>query len=286
MVDLITKRFDCVLFDLGNTLIAQENPGTPYESLAVQVLPGVQELLAQLQGKVKMGIVSNTKTITAADIQAKLSTVGLDKYFQSIIATAEFGSHKPDPAPITAGIEELQCTAGRTLYVGDVETDKQAALSAGAHFAYAGPNLYESITQYALHSDSAFDRAIHTHPIFSQEHFDAVRKEFDGLAKPVGSRGKLETIAAQIAGITHSHAPTVDPAAIALFGGKDGMDAPRAFIAASSRLLKSGGLLAIEHNEQQGALIADALSHDFQEIQLHQDLVGRPRWTSAIRKNI
>ena len=74
--------------------------------------------------------------------------------------------------------------------------------------------------------------------------------------------------------------------AIALFGGKDGMDAPRAFIAASSRLLKSGGLLAIEHNELQGSLIADALRHDFQEIQLHQDLVGRPRWTSAIRKDI
>jgi len=74
--------------------------------------------------------------------------------------------------------------------------------------------------------------------------------------------------------------------AIALFGGKDGMDAPRAFIAASSRLLKSGGLLAIEHNELQGALIAVELTNDFQEIQLHQDLVGRPRWTSAIRKNI
>jgi release factor glutamine methyltransferase len=74
--------------------------------------------------------------------------------------------------------------------------------------------------------------------------------------------------------------------AVALFGGKDGMDAPRAFIAASTRLLKSGGLLAIEHNELQGALIADELAQDFQEIQLHQDLVGRPRWTSAIRKNI
>jgi release factor glutamine methyltransferase len=73
--------------------------------------------------------------------------------------------------------------------------------------------------------------------------------------------------------------------AIALFGGKDGMDAPRAFIAASSRLLKSGGLLAIEHNELQGTLIAVELTNDFQEIQLHQDLVGRPRWTSAIRKN-
>lgn len=74
--------------------------------------------------------------------------------------------------------------------------------------------------------------------------------------------------------------------AIALFGGKDGMDAPRQFITAASRLLKSGGLLAIEHNENQGALISEELSQDFQEIQLHQDLVGRPRWTSAIRKTI
>jgi nicotinate-nucleotide--dimethylbenzimidazole phosphoribosyltransferase len=225
MVDLITKRFDCVLFDLGNTLIAQENPGTPYESLTVQVLPGVQELLDQLQGKVKLGIVSNTKTITAADIQAKLATVGLDKHFQTIIATAEFGTHKPDPAPIAAAIEQMQITADRTLYVGDVETDKQAAESAGAYFAYSGPNLYESIKQYLLHSDSAYDRAINTRPTFSQEHFDAVRKEFDGLAKPVGSLGKLENIAARIAGITHSHTPTIDPAAIALFGADHGIAA-------------------------------------------------------------
>jgi nicotinate-nucleotide--dimethylbenzimidazole phosphoribosyltransferase len=225
MVDLITERFDCVLFDLGNTLIAQENPGTPYQDLKVQVLPGVQQLLDELNGKVKLGIVSNTKTITAADIQHNLAKVGLDKYFQTIIATAEFGAHKPDPTPITAAIEQLQCTVERTLYIGDIETDKQAALAAGAHFAYAGPNLFESIKQYLLHSDSAFDRAVITQPTFSQEHFDAVRKEFDGLAKPVGSLGRLEDIAAQIAGITHSHSPTVDPAAIALFGADHGIAA-------------------------------------------------------------
>ena len=225
MVDLIIKRFDCVLFDLGNTLIAQENPGTPYEDLAVQVLPGVQELLDQLQGKVKLGIVSNTKTITAADIQAKLAIVGLDKYFQTIVATAEFGTHKPDPAPIMAAIELMKCTADCTLYIGDVETDKQAALSAGAHFAYAGPNLYESVKQYLLHSDSALNRALHAQPTFSQAHADAVQKEFDGLAKPVGSLGKLEKVASQIAGITHSHTPTIDPAAIALFGADHGIAA-------------------------------------------------------------
>jgi len=73
--------------------------------------------------------------------------------------------------------------------------------------------------------------------------------------------------------------------AIALFGGVDGMDAPREFIFASARLLKPGGLLAIEHNESQGNLIAQELSQEFEEILLHNYLTGRPRWTSAIRKN-
>jgi release factor glutamine methyltransferase len=63
------------------------------------------------------------------------------------------------------------------------------------------------------------------------------------------------------------------------------MDAPREFIFASARLLKAGGLLAIEHNESQGNLIAQELSQEFEEILLHNDLSGRPRWTSAIRKN-
>jgi nicotinate-nucleotide--dimethylbenzimidazole phosphoribosyltransferase len=79
--------------------------------------------------------------------------------------------------------------------------------------------------QYLLHSDSALDRAMHTQLTFSQVHAEAVQKEFDGLAKPVGSLGKLEKVAAQIAGITHSHTPTIDPAAIAVFGGDHGIAA-------------------------------------------------------------
>lgn len=223
MVDLITERFDCVLFDLGNTLIKQENPGTPYEALSVQILPGVQNLLDLLRGRVKLGIVSNTQTITADEIKRKLATVELDTYFDLIIATAELGKHKPDPAPITAAIQQLETTAQRTLYVGDVETDLIATLAAGAHFTYTGPDAYAAVHQYLLHSSSAFDRAINTKSIFSIQHCEAMRKEFDGLAKPVGSLGKLERTVAKIAGITHSHAPTVDPAALALFGADHGI---------------------------------------------------------------
>jgi release factor glutamine methyltransferase len=71
--------------------------------------------------------------------------------------------------------------------------------------------------------------------------------------------------------------------AIALFGGSDGLELPQRFISAAARLLKTGGLLAIEHTETQSAAIAKLLSADFNQIALHQDLTGRPRWTSAIR---
>jgi release factor glutamine methyltransferase len=71
----------------------------------------------------------------------------------------------------------------------------------------------------------------------------------------------------------------------ALFGGPaNGMAAPLIFIAAAARLLKPGGLLAIEHNELQGALIANELAEDFENIALHSDLTDRPRFTTARRK--
>lgn len=72
--------------------------------------------------------------------------------------------------------------------------------------------------------------------------------------------------------------------AMALFSGADGMKAPRLFIAASARLLKPGGFLAIEHHESQGDEIAAVLNIDFEDILLHQDLTGRPRFTTAVRR--
>jgi release factor glutamine methyltransferase len=71
---------------------------------------------------------------------------------------------------------------------------------------------------------------------------------------------------------------------VALFGGADGMQSPRLFIATASRLLKSGGFLAIEHHESHGQQIAEVLSNDFTDIILHNDLTSRPRFTTAVRR--
>lgn len=72
--------------------------------------------------------------------------------------------------------------------------------------------------------------------------------------------------------------------AVALFGGPDGMRAPRLFILAAARLLKPGGFLAIEHHETQAAEVGDVLTVEFEDILLHKDLNGRPRFTTAVRR--
>jgi release factor glutamine methyltransferase len=71
---------------------------------------------------------------------------------------------------------------------------------------------------------------------------------------------------------------------VALFGGPDGMDIPRQFIDAAARLLKSAGFFAIEHHESHPVAIADAMSSEFEDIKSHNDLVGRPRFTTGIRR--
>ena len=72
--------------------------------------------------------------------------------------------------------------------------------------------------------------------------------------------------------------------AVALFGGPDGIDLPLQFIEAAVRLLKSGGFFAIEHHESHPAAIAAAMCKEFEEVTTHNDLVGRPRFTTGVRR--
>ena len=71
----------------------------------------------------------------------------------------------------------------------------------------------------------------------------------------------------------------------ALSGGSlDGVAIPEQFIRAAGRLLKNGGLLAMEHHQSQGIAISHLLASEFGEIATINDLNGRPRFTTA-RKN-
>lgn len=219
----IEHRFDAVLFDLGNTLIAQANPGTPLEQLTVRYLPGAIATVTALRGRVRLGIVSNTTSITAAHIIEKLGDFA--SAFEVVIASSEVGLHKPHPAPVLAALHQLGVRPERTLFIGDSPVDERAATAAGTHFTYTGTNLEDSLMRYLNNPNSAFERALNSEFAYSTAHQQAAAARFDQLAKPLGSLGRLEQYVGSIAGMLGTDRPTVDPAAIAVFVADHGIAA-------------------------------------------------------------
>ena len=75
-----------------------------------------------------------------------------------------------------------------------------------------------------------------------------------------------------------------DPAE-AVFGGPDGLAVIRPVISLAARLLRSRGVVGIEHDDGHGGAVAGLLRTDgrFTEVTEHDDLAGRPRYATARR---
>lgn len=74
-----------------------------------------------------------------------------------------------------------------------------------------------------------------------------------------------------------------DPA-LALYGGDDGLDVIRTIAAVGLGLVRPGGVLVLEHAEEQGPAIRALLeAAGWRASRTHLDLTGRDRSTSAIR---
>ena len=75
-----------------------------------------------------------------------------------------------------------------------------------------------------------------------------------------------------------------DPAT-ALWGGQDGLDAVRVVAQTARRLLRPGGLVAVEHGAQQGAAVywVFAEENGWLQTRNHTDLSGRDRFVTAAR---
>ncbi len=71
----------------------------------------------------------------------------------------------------------------------------------------------------------------------------------------------------------------------ALFGGADGLDVIRPLVSVAADLLAPGGRFVVEHDDTTAAAVAAVVSGEgrFGTVEQHTDLVGRPRFVTALR---
>jgi nicotinate-nucleotide--dimethylbenzimidazole phosphoribosyltransferase len=222
-MDALTK-YEAILFDVGNTLVVQAHGATPFAELAVELLPGVRELLDALRPGFRLGAVSNSNTLDADRIRLKLREVDLDAHFETVVSSLDLGVAKPSPIPLLRALEAMCVEPSAALYVGDLDTDRRAAAAAGMDFLYTARDIREAFEDFRLAPHSAWARARTAAVRFSQARAAETRALLDSRVKPQGSLGRLEELAITIAGIAGT-APRVDPAAAAIFVGDHGIAA-------------------------------------------------------------
>ncbi len=71
----------------------------------------------------------------------------------------------------------------------------------------------------------------------------------------------------------------------AVFGGPDGMSVITAIVGLAGRLLRPGGLFAVEHDDTTSAQTVELVCRTglFEDVVARSDLTGRPRFVTAHR---
>ena len=109
---------------------------------------GTEDLLKALKPRYKLGIIANQNLGT----EERLRSYGIDRYFDVIVASAEAGINKPDPAIFKLALEKAGCLPEESIMVGDrLDNDIEPAAALGMHtiwvrqgsFAYGNPDLIE-----------------------------------------------------------------------------------------------------------------------------------------------
>jgi len=218
----VLAKYEAVIFDVGNTLLLQNNPGLSSEELKIEILPGVVDLLNTLKNKKRLAVVSNSKLLNSSEILQKLNQVGLGHFFELCISSLDIGEEKPSPLPLITALSKMKLPPEKAIYVGDVETDKQAAESAGMDFLFTSTNILEAFAHFNINPKSAWTRALLADIDNNLGAAEVIQKRINNLIKPIGSLGKLESLAVKISAITGED-PKVDPAAVCVFVADHGV---------------------------------------------------------------
>jgi putative hydrolase of the HAD superfamily len=104
-----------LIFDLGNTLISEEDGS---------VFPHALEVLTRLKNKYKLALITNTRYDDLKKIQEILRGAQLDEFFEEIIVSKDVGISKPNPRIFEIALEKLGVNPNEAVMIGNtISTD-------------------------------------------------------------------------------------------------------------------------------------------------------------------
>lgn len=81
-----------------------------------RVLPGVVETLQELQGRLRMAVVTSSQR---QHFEVMHSDTGLMRYFEFVLAREDYRETKPNPEPYLLALERLRMKADNCVAVED-----------------------------------------------------------------------------------------------------------------------------------------------------------------------
>jgi len=93
-----------------------------------RVLPGVQETLAVLHGRVRLAVVTSSQR---QHFDVMHAATGLKEYFEFVLAREDYKESKPNPEPYLLALDRLGLRAETCVAVEDSERGLAAACAAG-----------------------------------------------------------------------------------------------------------------------------------------------------------
>ncbi len=101
---------------------------THYRRQKPMLLPGARQVLRELRGRFRLGLVTSGDRSRVA---RQLRAFRLTRVFAARVCGGDTRERKPHPAPLLAAIEKMKMEPGACIYVGDAPEDLEMARRAG-----------------------------------------------------------------------------------------------------------------------------------------------------------
>jgi pyrophosphatase PpaX len=127
------------IWEMGNKRII------PYPLHLLTLHNGVKRTIQKLYKTYPLGIVTS-RIKNAVYEFPKLAA--LQQYFSTMIAYEDTTNHKPHPEPLLFAVRQLKVKPSETVYIGDMESDIQAAKAAGMKVIIYSKTPFDSSDGY------------------------------------------------------------------------------------------------------------------------------------------